>query len=165
MGFGFSREDKEDLVQECCLSIFRWLEKEEIGPGELKPAFLRKVARNKLNDELRKRYRLPDILSMIDDEGFERDLPSPVPDGERKARSGRLGETIVECLGKLIPSRRRAVWRWIQGDGYTAIGESSGWDELGAKARRRKAENLVQRGRAELRACVTGKGYGKGYRP
>ena len=75
--------------------------------------------------------------------------PTPTPDAAHEA--ARAGRAIRECLSGLIPARRQAVAMVLNGHTVPATAGLLGWTL-------KKAENLVYRGLADLRACLRGKG-------
>jgi len=114
-----------------------------VDPSE---AFLYRAAYWALVDEIRARRRRRQVP-------LDPDLqtPSAMPDPEQLAGAREVGRAIVSCLAVLIPSRRRATMLHIQGHSV---------DEISAllDCSRKKADNLVYRGLADLRACLSARG-------
>jgi len=79
-------------------------------------------------------------------------LASTQPDPEGLSAGTELGRAIRGCLEGLVAPRRQAVSLWLLGYGHQEIAERLGWN-------RKRAENLVTRGRENLRECLAEKGY------
>ena len=116
------------------------------GDGPLPPSYLWRVAYTTTIDELRKvrgREQTRDRASMV---GAARPAGVLAPDAA--AEAGELGAAIRGCLGALAQSRQRAVSPYLQGHSVPESGELLGWT-------RKKTENLVFRGLADLRRCLS----------
>jgi RNA polymerase sigma-70 factor (ECF subfamily) len=112
----------------------------------LTDGYIYRTAYTALVDEIRRRRRLHEIP-------IESDLvpASPAEDPDRRLTARTIRDAVAKCLAALMASRRRAVMLRLQGHSL---------DDLSAflDCSRKKAENLVYRGLAELRACLRAKG-------
>ena len=79
-------------------------------------------------------------------------MAAPDAGPERRAASAEVARGIRECLAKLVQPRRLAVTLYLQG---CSVPEASGLLRWPVK----KTENLVYRGLAGLRRCLTMKGF------
>ncbi len=150
---GWLAADRDDLVQAALLRVLR---KHEAGagddPGEGTPqvasSYLHKVAYSVLIDEIRRVRRRRE--TSLEDEASEppRDQPA---DPERVAASAEIGLGIQSCLGNMAHDRRLAVTLHLQGHTVVEAARILEWPE-------KRTENLVYRGMADLRACLTAKG-------
>lgn len=70
---------------------------------------------------------------------------------EREAASAEIGRGIQDCLAKLVRPRRLAVTLYLEGCTVPEVAALLEWSV-------KKAENLVYRGLADLRGCLTRKG-------
>jgi len=70
---------------------------------------------------------------------------------DRRAFAGEIAAGIRACLVQLVRPRRLAVTAYLLGCGVPETADLLGWD-------RKRAENLVYRGLADLRRCLSGKG-------
>ena len=125
--------DREDLVQ---IALTKLMENAIRDRTELEfsKTYLRKVAYSHVVD---------DAVSV---------LASPRPDPEASSAGSELGVAIRECLAELSPPRRRAVTLWLLGCSHREIGQRMGWN-------RKRAENLVTRGRDDLREGLASRGF------
>jgi RNA polymerase sigma-70 factor (ECF subfamily) len=73
------------------------------------------------------------------------------PGPERQYAAGQVGRAIRDCLLGLVTDRRLAVALHLQGHSVPQAAALLGWD-------RKRTENLVYRGLADLRACLEKKG-------
>ena len=142
--------DREDLVQ---IALTKLMENAIRDRTELafSPTYLRKVAYTHVVDEIRKRRRRKESsLEAVDDAVSV--LTSPRPDPEASSAGSELGGAIRECLAELSAPRRRAVTLWLLGCSHREIGRRMGWN-------RKRAENLVTRGRDNLRESLASRGF------
>lgn len=142
---------RDDLVQ---AAIMRVMQRFEGGvPGSegdprLTSSYLYKVAHSVLVDEIRrvKRRRETDL-----DDGMVAETTVTSADPERTAASVEIGQGIQCCLAGLKRDRRLAVTLYLQGH---TVGEAARILDWSLK----RTENLVYRGLADLRVCLTSKG-------
>ena len=142
--------ERDDLVQKCMIRLLEMSRRSE-GGAEFSAAYLRKAAWNQLIDEIRRRGRRPE--ARLDDRPESGQVASPSPTPERLAGSSELGVAIRSCLAKLVRPRRLAVTLALLGHSYREISRLLGWQP-------KRVENLVLRGRADLKACLEREGYG-----
>lgn len=138
----------DDLVQVAMMRVMDIQRKSE-GKAEFSSFYLRKAAYSAVIDEIRRLRRRQETT--LDDENTAIDPPTENPDPERTAASREVGRAIRDCLEGLIPPRRHAVTLHLQGHGVPDVGRRLGWTA-------KKAENLVYRGLADLRGCLSEKG-------
>jgi RNA polymerase sigma-70 factor (ECF subfamily) len=135
----------EDIVQSAMVRIAQ-ATRDAKSPG---PTYLRKVAYSIIVDEMRRRYRRPEVAA---GDGPVLDAsPSREADPERRAMSEELDRGITDCLQGLVDRRRRAVTLHLQGYTYREAAGLLGWTT-------KKTEHLAARGIRELRACLETKG-------
>jgi RNA polymerase sigma factor (sigma-70 family) len=129
------RASRDDIVQDALVKATRARDEGRTISG----AWLRRVAYTTMIDELRARGEVAEI----DDA-----LPHRGPDPERLARLAGIRDALDRCMAHLADRRRQAVLLFLQG--HTAREAA---DLLAIRPR--TAENLIFRGRSELRACLT----------
>jgi RNA polymerase sigma-70 factor, ECF subfamily len=142
-----SRSD--DLVQAVLMRVVEVQRKRE-GPAEFSPFYLRKAAHSALVDEIRRWRRRRE--TPLNGQGEGEIAPAVAePDPERQSAGRQLGRLIRECLQTLVSPRRLAVVLNLQGHSVPEIGRLLRWSA-------KRAENLVYRGLADLRACLERRG-------
>lgn len=138
----------EDIVQAALLRILATRKPGE-GIDDLRSLYMKKAAYCAMVDEirrLRRRAEAPDgeeILAGVTDPAAQ--------DPERQTRLAELGAGIRGCLAGMVPARRRAVVLHLQGHSVPEASRLARWSL-------KQAENLVYRGLADLRRCLTSKG-------
>jgi len=140
-------DEKDDVVQAACLRLLKIQQKNE-GEREFSASYLWKVAYSALIDETRRRRRRredPLVQEMLDTTVHAPGNP------EREAAAREVGSAIQGCLQRLVRTRRLAVTLYLQGHGVPESAQLLGW-------KRKKVENLVYRGLADLRHCLDIKG-------
>lgn len=143
---GWLSEVSEDLVQTALVSVLE-ARKNKGDEREVPSAYLYKAAYSALVNEIRQRRRRNE--TSLDPEAH-----API---EVLANSGggltakELGEAIQNCLDRALRDRKLAVTLHLQG--YT-IEEAAGL----LKWSRKRTENLIYRGLADLRHCLTAEG-------
>ncbi|MCC6987477.1 MAG: RNA polymerase sigma factor [Acidobacteria bacterium] len=141
--------DRDDLVQAALIRVMKRVESPPFSEGNapLAASYLYKVAHSVLIDEIRKvrRRRETDL-----DESAT-DAPVDAADPERAAASAQIGQGIQACLTTMLDDRRLAVTLHLQGHTVTEAARLLDWPA-------KRTENLVYRGLADLRACLTAKG-------
>ena len=139
--------EREDIVQTALIRVAR-LATEKNEP--LGRSYLWKVAYTATVDEVRRRRRRRETtLTDADDRHVSR---APGADPERLARSQAMGEAIRGCLEEMVGTRRPPVTLHLLGHSVPEAARLLGLE-------RKKAENLVYRGLADLRRCLEAKGY------
>jgi RNA polymerase sigma-70 factor, ECF subfamily len=142
--------DAEDIAQAATLKVLAELERRE-GGEPLPSSYLWRTAHSELVDEIRRRRRRPEDVA---EEDQLRQLGDSQRVGPHRRLEGReLGAAIRACLRGLIEVRRRATVLHLLGYTVPEIAHLLGWP-------RKRADNLAYRGMADLRACLTEKGYG-----
>jgi len=137
----------EDIVQTAVLRVMDVLRRGE-GKAGLGASYLWKVAYTATVDEIRRRRRKREVPL----EEHAAGLPDgPAADPERTRAGREAGEGLRECLGRLLEPRRLAVVLHLQGHSVPEAARLLGWSA-------KRAENLVYRGLADLRACLRAKG-------
>lgn len=116
------------------------------GATEITKGYLYRIAFSVVIDEIRRRQRQRETALEPDDP-----VPSQAASPERQARAREVREAIVHCLTGMNPPRRRAVTLHLVGHSLGEIAKLLGCDQ-------KKAENLVYRGLADLRAGLTAQG-------
>jgi RNA polymerase sigma-70 factor, ECF subfamily len=145
----------DDLVQVAMMRVMEIQRKKE-GTAELNAFYLRKAAYSAMIDEIRRLRRRQEVSfeSGTDEaEVISYDPAAPDPDPERASAGRQAGRAIRDCLGLMVPPRRHAVTLNLQGHSVPEVGKLMGWTA-------KKAENLVYRGMADLRDCLSTKGIG-----
>ena len=116
-------------------------------------SYLRRTAYCALVDEIR-RVRSRREWSTTDESGGDHPLESHGPDPEQRLIARQIGSHIRACLTGLITPRRVAVALKLQGESAPEAARLLGWSL-------RKTENLIYRGLADLRKCLSQKGLSK----
>jgi len=147
---GWLAGKRDDLVQTALLRVMHVVETaSRSGEGKRTAAasYLYKVAYSVLVDELRlvRRRRETDL----DDDTVV--LTSVADDPERTTASRQIGRGIRGCLRAMKKERRLAVTLHLQGHTVPEAARILDWAF-------KRTENLVYRGLADLRACLTAKG-------
>lgn len=142
---------RDDLVQ---AAVLRVMDVERRSEGarelELKKAYLYRVAHSALIDEIRRHRRRGEVPI----EGEVHSQPSPDAGSvspERTAVSADIGRAIQESLLEIKRERRLAVTLYLQGHSVPESAAILGWT-------RKKTENLVYRGLADLRQWLLERG-------
>jgi RNA polymerase sigma-70 factor, ECF subfamily len=147
------KDKADDLVQVALMRVMEIQRKKE-GTAEFTAFYLRKAAYSALIDEIRRLRRRQEVSlegETDEDEPISYDPAAPDPDPERSSAGREIGRAIRDCLGLMVAPRRHAVTLNLQGHSVPDIGKLMGWTA-------KKAENLVYRGMADLRGCLTSKG-------
>lgn len=142
--------EREDIVQVALLRVIK-VGRERANDFDFSNGYLHRAAYTHVVDEIRRRRRLRES-PLEPDEGGAPNWAGRDPSPEDSAQAHELGHAIRQCLQALVPARRRALTLWLLGYRNREIAENLGWDP-------KRAENLVTRGRADLRACLSKNGY------
>jgi len=141
-------DEAEDLVQRAMIKLMKSQGQIE-GKPALSASYLWRVAYTAVIDEIRRRDRRREV-PLIENSAVA--IPaSSQPDPEREATSRSIGDAIRDCLLGMVDARRRAVTLHLVG--HTVPEIASLLDH-----RSKQADNLVYRGMADLRRCLSGKG-------
>ncbi|MEM8932381.1 MAG: RNA polymerase sigma factor [Acidobacteriota bacterium] len=139
----------EDLVQTALLKV---MDRHRANPDRtFNATYLYRTAHSALIDEIRRLKRRGEE-SLDDDEGEPKPLATERPDPEHGAAGRQLGRAIADCLGRLVTPRRWAVSLHLQGHSVPEAADLLDW-------KRKRVENLVYRGLADLRLCLDTKGF------
>lgn len=139
--YRLSPTDRDDLVQEVRVRLWRALEVERITA--LPASYLYRTATSAALDLIRRRRTMrEDPLDDVDpsEPGLAASAANP---GER-AELSDLALQIERAIERIPESRRPVVRMYLAGYGSAEIGELMGWTEA-------KARNLLYRGLADLR--------------
>jgi RNA polymerase sigma-70 factor, ECF subfamily len=140
----------EDLVQAATLRVLEARPSPEGNPG-VSASYLYRVAYTTLVDEIRRLRRRPE--APLDEEG-EGGVPVPAtaPGPEKAYAAKEIGEAIRDCLRHLVRDRRLALTLHLEGHTVPQAAALLDWSA-------KRTENLVYRGLADLRRCLSEKGF------
>jgi RNA polymerase sigma factor (sigma-70 family) len=146
--------DTDDLVQDALLQTFKRIDVfDPRGPGALH-AYLRQAVMNRLRDELRRRGRQPETLT-LDDTGTAERLG--IESGESPLAQAIGRENLAryqDALASLRPEEREAVIGRIEmGYTYQELAEAIG--KPTAEAARKATERALVRLAEEMRRART----------
>lgn len=139
--------EADDMVQVAMIKVVRELGARE-GNTVPPSSYLMKVAYSAMVDEIRRRRRMRE--TPLEDAAEPVTLRA-ADDPERMTEARRIATGVTECLARLAGPRRLAVTLVLQGHTAPEAGRLLGWTV-------KKVENLVRRGMADLRVCLTAKG-------
>ena len=139
---GWLEQYRDDIFQ---VGFMRLMKAMERG-GPLNKTYIKRVAYTAMVDEIRRLRPQRMATEMVDPpaRGGESD-PEQVFSGRR------VGTAIRRCLDHLRVARRRALVLYLQGHSVPEAARLLGWSV-------KKAENLVYRGRTEIRDCLERQG-------
>lgn len=141
------RDQRDDVVQVAALRLLKIRQGSE-GTRQFKASYLWRAAYSALIDEVRRRRRRredtvePPLLDAGSGTG---------EDPEQHTHGREIGMAIRSCLQRLVRPRRLAVTLYLQGHNVPEAAGLMGWP-------RKRAENLVYRGLADLRRCLDARG-------
>jgi RNA polymerase sigma-70 factor (ECF subfamily) len=139
--YRLSPADRDDLVQEVRVRLWRALEVERIEA--LPASYLYRTATSAALDLIRRRRTMrEDSLDDVDPAGLR--LAATAADPAQRAQLSDLALSIERAIETIPESRRPVVRMYLAGYGSAEIGELMGWTEA-------KARNLLYRGLADLR--------------
>lgn len=141
-------DQAEDIVQSAMLSVLDRI-RNEGGSFEVSSSYLMRAAHNAAVDEVRRRFRRPEVAADDESPLDEREASTPGPD--REVATQEIDKAIRGCLGGLELARRAAVMLFLFGYSLADTERMSGWT-------RKRAEHLTYRGLADMRRCLTEKG-------
>ena len=142
---------RDDLVQAAVMRVIRRFQGRETrneGVAPYSSSYLYKVAHSVLVDEIRRVKRRQE--TDLDGQGVDQ-LPVTTADPERMVASAEIAQGIRCCLAKMKQERRLAVTLYLQGHTVPEAARILDWPH-------KRTENLVYRGLADLRACLTCRG-------
>lgn len=141
-------DQAEDIVQTAIASVLEHL-RAAGGDSAVSPSYLMRAAHNAAVDEIRRRFRRPEIGAEDDMEIHELRSDAPGPGEEAEARE--IDRALRACLAALARPRRAAVTLFLLGYSLAETEQLSGWS-------RKRAEHLTYRGLAAVRQCLSQKG-------
>jgi RNA polymerase sigma-70 factor, ECF subfamily len=138
----------EDIVQSAMLGVLEHSGKNgEVT--EVSTSYLMRAAHNAAVDEIRRRFRRPEVEAG-DEHGLV-DQEAHAPDPQREVEAREIHRAIRACLAALLGPRRTAVTLYLLGYSLVETVELSGWN-------RKRSEHLTYRGISDLRRCLAAKG-------
>jgi RNA polymerase sigma-70 factor, ECF subfamily len=144
--------ERDDIIQLAMLRLHRTVEAGEES-RYTSSSYIWQTAFSVVVDEMRRRGRRSETSLTDDDAGEALQVADAHAGPERQALARATGLAIRSCLATMSPTRRAAVVLHLQGHKIPEIARLLGWDD-------KKAENQVYRGLADLRRCLTAKGFG-----
>jgi RNA polymerase sigma-70 factor (ECF subfamily) len=142
------RERAEDIAQDVLVKLVRSKRKAD-GDKTFSPAYVEKAVSGAVVDEIRRACRRRED-PVADPASTERIASGHAPSRHDPA-SWEVAGGLVDCLGKLVRSRRLAVTLYLNGCTVREAATRLHWGL-------HKTENLVYRGLADLRVCLERKG-------
>ena len=140
------RHLRDDLVQNAWIRVLEVQRRSE-GDRPLSSSYLYKVAYSALIDEIRRLRRRGEVA--LEDAPREPEAQRGNPEQETEMRV--IGQGIEDCLQGVSQDRRLAVTLYLLGHTVAEAARILDWSP-------KRTENLVYRGLADLRACLTSKG-------
>ena len=137
--------DRDDIVQNACMRLLK-ISSEPEQSREFSASYLWRTAHSAVMDEIRRRLRQHSVP-----EEEAADVPSPEGTPESGRADHEIGEAIVEALGQLGESRRRAVALHLFGYRLDESARMLGWDA-------KRLANMRYRGLEELRELLKRRG-------
>jgi RNA polymerase sigma-70 factor (ECF subfamily) len=139
----------EDIVQNAMIRVLESSKKNEHG-RQPPASFLWKVAYSTTIDEIRRvRRRRESGAEMAE---LERHGPVDTEGPLRSSVSRELAAALDACLRRIRENRRLIVGFYLLGHSLAESEELSGWSP-------KRVRNLLYRGLADLRGCLTAKGF------
>jgi len=142
----------DDIVQNVMAQLVRTLRQGE-GERSFSAMYVEKAAYGATVDEMRRLYRRHERSAIP--ESFLKDRASPSPGPEQCALSREIAREIEQCLRHLSNARRLAVMLHLRGCTVPEVACLLCWSK-------KRTENLVYRGLAELRAELRTHGMAAG---
>ena len=139
---------RDDIVQSAMIRILEIREKGD-GTKVLDSFYIRKVAHSVTVDEIRRAGRRRETLLAEADPAEMMQINELTP--ERQTAGREIGDAIRNCLTRLVRPRRLALGLFLLGHSVSECSQQLGWSYT-------RVENLVYRGLADLRRCLTSKG-------
>ncbi|MBZ5640289.1 MAG: sigma-70 family RNA polymerase sigma factor [Acidobacteriia bacterium] len=141
-------DQAEDIVQIAMMQVLERSQREG-GDFEVSTSYLMRAAHNAAVDEIRRRFRRPEVAESEEPELESREARTPNPHQQVAARE--IERAIRACLAALAGPRRTAVTLYLLGYSLLETVELSGWN-------RKRSEHLTHRGISDLRRCLAAKG-------
>jgi len=141
----------EDIVQTAMLQVLNAARRRGEGNPDLSSLYLEKAAYSAMVDEIRRhRRRREESADGTPEVAGDRSDANP----ESVAAAREVAEGVRACLANLQAPRRLAVTLHLQGHSVPEVAAILKW-------RTKAAENLVYRGLADLRRCLSMKGLAR----
>lgn len=147
---GLSEGDVDEVFQEVRIRLWhaRGADGEQIGA--VRSSYVYRTAVSAALDVIRRHRRARE--EAIDEREDDPSLASPA--GPEQVLAGsELAARVAEAIDTITPSRRPVVRMYLSGYTREEIATLLGWSEA-------KTRNLLYRGLADVRACLTGWGIG-----
>ena len=138
----------DDIAQNVMIQLVASLRR-GVGASGFSRVYLAKAAYGATMDEIRRHARRRESP---DGETIVGRAASRATNPEREASSGEIVRAIQDCLALLSRPRKLAVTMYLQGCSVPETAQTLRW-------KRKRAENYVFRGLADLRRCLSGKGF------
>ncbi len=138
----------DDIVQEVLIRLTTGPKAE--GERVFTSMYLTKAAYGATVDEIRRCCRRREV-PLPEGEAAAEIASVTAPDPEREAAAAETGRGIQACLQAMLGPRRLAVTLYLQGCSVPEAARRLGWTA-------KRTENLVYRGLADLRDCLSRKG-------
>ncbi len=164
------QNDRDDIVNEATTKAWTYLGSRIEEGGFIPASYLGNTAASVFWDRVRREYRRRHDVSLDDLESYWDDgdregggalakdrvhLSDPtLPDPERATLSAEVRRAFVDCLECLLPDRSRALVLSLLGHPIKEAAAILGFDY-------KKTDNLIARGRADIRVCLERKGLGR----
>jgi RNA polymerase sigma-70 factor, ECF subfamily len=142
--------ERDDLVQCAMQRIHAVLGRRAEGDQPLGMSYVQRVAFTVTLDEIRRAAARKE--TSMDTPGTPQEFAAPRPSPEAQAEGAEIGEAVRDCLSQLVDARRRAATLHLLGHSVPDVARLLGWND-------KQAENAVYRGFADLRECLTSKGF------
>ncbi|HKQ18801.1 MAG TPA: sigma-70 family RNA polymerase sigma factor [Candidatus Eisenbacteria bacterium] len=141
----------EDIVHVAILRVLNAARSRSEGPPDLSSLYVEKAAYSALVDEIRRhRRRREESFDGKPDVAGDRSDTDP----QSAVAAREVADGLRGCLAVLGGPRRLAVTLHLQGHSVPEVATILKW-------RVKRAENLVYRGLADLRRCLTMKGLAR----
>lgn len=144
-------KEREDLIQRAILRLLEKSQKIESKHGFC-ASYIYQTATSVVIDEVRKRRKI-EMRTVPQESGDKVHFAEPDSSTSptHALRMSRLQSALHQCMVKLRKDRRIAISLKMQGHSYREISHILDWNE-------KRAQNMANRGRADLRACLEKKG-------
>lgn len=145
---GWLSTQADDIAQTVLTRLVDRINKSE-GGRTFSTIYLEKAAYGTMVDEIRRLSRRREETAGA---GYVLDRAESTEFGpDRRAMSRDIAVGVRDCVARLARPRRLAVTLYLQGCRVPETAGMLGWS-------RKRVENLVYRGLADLRRCLLGKG-------
>jgi len=142
-------EYREDIVQTAMLKVLQATNQKDEQNRALAGSYLWKVAYSATADEIRRRRRAE---TPMDEPALEQHSAAATDNPHRNSAARELGASIRDCLLQVAEPRQVVVQFHLLGHSLGEIERLTAWDA-------KRVRNLLYRGMANLRDCLSRKGY------